>query len=252
MSVIRNILHSRLPAGKTGSDKNGDFFVAIQKLTGFRPKEISYYETAFTHRSLNKKDGLGNDLNYERLEFLGDAMLGAIIAAYLYKEAPKGNEGYLTKMRSRIVSRKRLNELGKELNLVDFIETNIPKEQFGLNIYGNLFEALIGAIFLDRSYKYVEKFIYKQVIDPYVNIERLEGQVISYKSLLIEWCQKEKRTFEFDAYEDTGKDETKHFAVKLRIGSKVVAKARATSKKKAEEKAAKRAFYVFQKNIEIG
>lgn len=243
MSVIRNILHSR-------SDKSGNFFDAIQKLIGFKPKAISYYRTAFTHRSLNKKDEAGNDLNYERLEFLGDAMLGAIIAAYLFKKAPNGDEGYLTKMRSRIVSRKHLNELGKDLNLVNFIETDVPIEQFGHNIHGNLFEALIGAIFLDRSYKYARKFIYDCVINPYVDIEQLEGQVISYKSLLIEWCQKEKRSFDFEVYEDTGKDEVKHFAVKLRIDNKVAAKARGTSKKKAEEKASKRAFYVFQKNIE--
>lgn len=243
MSVIRNILHSR-------SDKDGNFFMAVQKLIGFKPKDISYYQRAFTHRSLNKKDALGNDMNYERLEFLGDAMLGAIIAAYLFRQAPKEDEGYLTKMRSRIVSRKHLNELGKDLNLISFIESDVPKEQFGHNIHGNLFEALVGAIYLDRSYRYVKKFIFDRVINPYVDIEQLEGQVISYKSLFIEWCQKEKKIFDFDVYEDTGKDEVKHFAVKLRIDDKVVAKARATSKKKAEEKAAKRAFYVFQKNIE--
>jgi len=88
------------------------------------------------------------------------------------------------------------------------------------------------------------------VVGPYVDIESLEGQVISYKSLLIEWCQKEKKNFHFDIYEDTGKDEVKHFAVKLRISDKVVAKARATSKKKAEEKASKRAYFAFQKRID--
>ncbi|HET8839211.1 MAG TPA: ribonuclease III [Flavobacteriaceae bacterium] len=249
MSVIRDILNSRLPASKTGSDKGGDFFSSIQKLIGFKPKQIDYYKTAFTHRSLRKKDDLGNDLNYERLEFLGDAMLGASIAAFLFRKAPTGNEGYLTKMRSKIVSRKHLNELGKDLKLVNLIETSIPKEQFGENIHGNLFEALIGAIYLDRGYKYVLKFIDSNVIVPYVDIDQLEGQVISYKSLLIEWCQKEKRDFDFEVYEDTGKDEAKHFAVKLRIGGKVVAKARDTSKKKAEEKTAKRAYYAFQKSI---
>src|SRR5699024_10679631 len=119
--------------------------------------------------------------------------------------------------------RKHLNELGKDLNLVDFIETNTSQEQFGANIHGNLFEALIGAIYLDRSYKYAERFIYDRVIGPYVDIEQLEGLVISYKSLLIEWCQKEKKTFDLETYEDTGKDEVKHFAVKLRIDGKVVA-----------------------------
>lgn len=242
MSVIRNILNSR-------SEKNGDFFLSIQKLIGFKPKQLDYYQMAFTHRSLKKKDDFGNDLNYERLEFLGDAMLSANIAAFLYKKAPDGNEGYLTKMRSKIVSRKHLNELGKDLKLVSFIETNVPEKHFGENIHGNLFEALLGAIYLDRGYKYVQKFITSTVIVPYVDLEQLEGLVISYKSLLIEWCQKAKKEFNFEIYEDTGKDEVKHFAVKLRVEGKVVAKARDTSKKKAEEKTAKRAYYAFSKSI---
>jgi ribonuclease-3 len=243
MSVIRNILNSR-------SSKSGNFYIAMQKILGFKPKHISYYEKAFTHRSLNQKDKLGNAVNFERLEFLGDAMLSAVIAGYLFKTVPGGNEGYLTKMRSKIVSRKHLNELGKDLNLIEFVQTNIPKEQFGVNIHGNLFEALIGAIYGDRGYKYCKRFIYERVINPYVDIEQLEGKVISYKSLLIEWCQKKKKTFNFEIYEDTGNDEIKHFAVKLRIEERVVAKARATSKKKAEEKASKRAYYVLQTRID--
>ena len=162
---------------------------------------------------------------------------------------PQGDEGYLTKMRSKIVSREHLNELGKELNLIDFVESKIPKGNFGNNIHGNLFEALVGAIFLDRGYKYCEKFIYDRVIIPHVDITKLEGKVISYKSLLIEWCQKEKKTFDYYVYEDTGNDDLRHFSVKLSINKKVVAKARATSKKKAEEKASKRAFFAFQTEI---
>ena len=153
-------------------------------------------------------------------------------------------------MRSKIVSRKHLNELGKDLELIKHIQTNISTDQFGTNIHGNLFEALIGAIYLDRGYRYVRKFIFERVIAPYVDIEQLEGTVISYKGLLIEWCQKEKKPFNYEIYEDTGKDELKHFAVKLRIESRVVAKARATSKKKAEEKASKRAYYALQSKIE--
>ena len=242
MNVIRNILSSR-------SGKNGNFFDAIQNIIGFKPKTIEHYKRAFIHRSLNKKDSFGNDLNYERLEFLGDAMLSSIIAAYLYNEVPGGDEGYLTKMRSKVVSRKHLNELGSDLGLIKFVESNVPKDNFGQNIHGNLFEALVGAIYLDRGYKYCEKFIYQRVVAPYVDIEQLEGKVISYKSLLIEWCQKQKHKFNYEVYEDTGKDELKHFAVKLWIDGKVVAKARATSKKKAEEKASKRAYYAFQNKI---
>ncbi|GGK14336.1 ribonuclease 3 [Yeosuana aromativorans] len=198
---------------------------------------------------MNIKDGEGNAINYERLEFLGDAMLGAVIASHLYVEVPSGDEGYLTKMRSKIVSREHLNELGKDLNLINLIESKIASSQFGDNIHGNLFEALVGAIFLDKGFKYCEKFIYKRVIIPYVDIAQLEGKVISYKSLLIEWCQKEKKTFNYHVYEDTGNDEVRHFSVKLSVDNKVVSKARATSKKKAEEKASKRAFFVFQNKM---
>ncbi|MEM9143977.1 MAG: putative dsRNA-binding protein, partial [Bacteroidota bacterium] len=122
----------------------------------------------------------------------------------------------------------------------------IPKSHFGDNIHGNVFEALVGAIYLDRGYKYCEKFINERVIDPYVDIEQLEGKVISYKSLIIEWCQKQKKAFNYNVYEDTGNDTLKHFAVKLSIDGKVMAKARATSKKKAEEGASKRAYYALQ------
>ena len=242
MSYIRNILNSR-------SKSNGNFFSSMVKILGFKPRHIKFYETAFTHRSMNIKNSKGHAINYERLEFLGDAMLSAVIASHLYVEVPSGDEGYLTKMRSKIVSREHLNELGKELKLIEFVDSKIPKGQFGDNIHGNLFEALIGAIFLDKGYKFCEKFIYTRVIIPHVDIERLEGKVISYKSLLIEWCQKEKKAFNYDVYEDTGNDDIRHFSVKLSIDKKVVSKARATSKKKAEEKASKRAYFVFQNQI---
>jgi ribonuclease-3 len=228
------------------SKEDGDFFLGISNILGFKPKKLSIYKKAFLHRSANIRDKNGLPLNYERLEFLGDSMLGTIISRYLYNEVPNGDEGYLTKMRSKIVSRKHLNELGKDLNLISFVESRIPKSHFGDNIHGNVFEALVGAIYLDRGYDYCEKFINDRVIKPYVDIEQLEGKVISYKSLVIEWCQKQKKEFNYKVYEDTGKDPLKHFAVKLSIDDRVMAKARATSKKKAEEKASKRAFFALQ------
>ena len=242
MKSIRNILNSRFK-------RNGNFFMELTKILGFKPKNVKYFRKAFTHRSMNTKDTKGNPFNYERLEFLGDAMLSSVIASHLYLEVPSGDEGYLTKMRSKVVSREHLNELGKDLKLINLVESKIPAGQFGDNIHGNLFEALVGAIFLDRGYKYCEKFIFKRVIIPYVDIETLEGRVISYKSLLIEWCQKEKKTFGYNVYEDTGNDDVRHFSVKLSIDEKVISKARATSKKKAEEKASKRAFFAFQSSI---
>jgi len=242
MNYMRDILNSR-------SNNDGNFFLELKKILRFKPKSKDLYLKAFTHRSMNIKDDKGNPINYERLEFVGDAIISAVIASYLFGEVPQGDEGYLTKMRSKVVSREHLNELGKELNLIDLVESKIPKNNFGNNIHGNLFEALVGAIFLDRGYKHCEKFIYQKIINPHVDIETLEGKVISYKSLLIEWCQKEKKTFDYDVYEDTGNDELKHFSVKLSIDDKVISKARATSKKKAEEKASKRAFFAFQSRI---
>ncbi|MBT8270786.1 MAG: ribonuclease III, partial [Bacteroidia bacterium] len=137
MHFVRNIFNSR-------SGKDGNFFVRIKAILGFKPKILNIYRVAFTHRSMNRKDKDGNAINYERLEFLGDAMLSAIIATHLYNEVPQGDEGYLTKMRSKIVSREHLNELGKELDLIEYVESKIPKDNFGNNIYGNLFEALVG------------------------------------------------------------------------------------------------------------
>lgn|SRR5699024_8876292 len=230
-------------------NKDEEFYHALKKILGFRPKDLSIYERAFTHRSTNEKNN-GLPLNYERLEFLGDAMLGAVIAAYLFKKVPEGDEGYLTKMRSKVVSREHLNELGRDLNLVKFLKTGTSVHQFGGNIYGNIFEALVGAIYLDRGIRYCEKFIHKRVIKPYVDIKKLEGKVISYKSLFIEWCQKNKKTFQFETFEDNGKEELKHFGVRLKLNDEIIAKARATSKKKAEERAAKRAYYKYRMSIE--
>jgi ribonuclease-3 len=243
MSIIKKIF------SKSRSPEDGIFFDAIQKILSFEPKNIEHYKTAFTHRSSNRLNTEGHPINYERLEFLGDAMLSSSIAAHLFNKAPHGNEGYLTKMRSKIVSREHLNELGKDLNLIRFIESKVPVQHFGENIHGNIFESLIGAIFLDRGYSYCEKFIQKRVIIPYVDISRLEGKITSYKSLVIEWCQKEKKIFHYDIFEDNAIDGQRLFGVKLSIDDKVIAKARATSKKKAEEKASQRAYFAFQEKM---
>ena len=244
MSIIRKIFQ------KSRSEEDGIFFTDMQKILGFKPIEISYYKKAFIHRSTSKIDPEGNPINYERLEFLGDAMLSSIIAAHLFSKAPAGDEGYLTKMRSKIVSREHLNELGRDLNLVRFLDSKVPIQHFGENIHGNLFEALVGAIYLDRGYTFCEKFIQKRVVVPYVDIAKLEGKVISYKSLLIEWCQKEKKKFHFDIFEDNDTSGERLFGVKFSIDDKVIAKARASSKKKAEEKACQRAYFAFQDKID--
>jgi ribonuclease-3 len=242
MSFFRKIITSR-------SKEDETFYREIKSILGFRPVNLEFYKKAFIHRSIKNVDAKGNTQNYERLEFLGDAMLGAAIASYLFKKVPSGNEGYLTQMRSKIVSRDHLNELGRDLNLIKFVKSNVAKSKFGENINGNVFEALVGAIYLDLGYRYCKKFVYKRVIKPYVDIPKLEGKITSYKSLFIEWCQKEKKDFLFDVYDDTGNDPVRHFSVKLILENKIIAKGRATSKKKAEEIAAKRGYFAFQKEM---
>jgi len=189
MSFIRKIIKIR-------TRKEEFFYVSLKKLLGFTPKNILFYKKAFIHRSIkevNKETGLR--INYERLEFLGDAMLSAVIASHLFKEVPSGDEGYLTQMRSKIVSREHLNELGRDFNLLLFVKSNVARSKFGDDIHGNIFEALIGAIYLDRGYSYCEKFIYKRVIDPYVDVLKLEGKITSYKSYLLNGVRKRKRFF---------------------------------------------------------
>jgi len=245
LKFIRNII-------KPQEKNEEEFYVAIKKLLGFRPKNINYYKTAFIHRSVKVLDENGNPINYERMEFLGDAMLGSIIAAFLFKMVPDGDEGYLTQMRSKIVSRNQLNALGKDLGLVLFVKSTISKNRMGQNIYGNIFEALIGAIYLDRGYRYCEKFIDKRVINAFVDIPSLENKITSYKGIVIEWCQKTKKKLEFVIYEDSGNEKIRHYSVKLMLDNKVVSKGRSTSKKKAEEIASKRIYFIYQDEIRNG
>ncbi|MDE0536261.1 MULTISPECIES: ribonuclease III [unclassified Tenacibaculum] len=242
MNFLRRIV-------KPQNKEDENFYYELKELLNFKPIKLSLYKKAFTHRSLKLVDSKGNPVNYERLEFLGDAILGTVIASYLFKKVPDGDEGYLTQMRSKIVSREHLNDLGKDLDLIKFVKSNISKEHVSNNIHGNIFEALIGAIYLDRGFNYCHQFIYEQVIMPYVDIERLEGKISSYKGFVIEWCQKQKKKYKFESYEDSGNQNKKHFSVRVSIDGNIIAKGRATSKKKAEEIAAKRVYYAMQSQM---
>lgn len=234
---------------KSRSKKSEIFYAEVSKIVQFQPENIELFETAFTHRSYKKFNEKGEVINYERLEFLGDAMLGSVIAAHLYENAPKGDEGYLTQMRSKIVNRAHLNRVGKNLQLQKLLKSKAPFSHFGENIYGNLLEALIGAIYIDAGFGACENFIYKNILIEFQDLERLENKITSYKSLFIEHSQKHKKTFRFESIEDNGKDKIKHFKIHLYYDEQVIAKGRATSKKKAEEKAAQRAYYALQSQM---
>ena len=231
-------------------NKNNFLTTFLAPILGFKPKKLHFYKKALTHRSANLKDNFGNAFNYERLEYLGDAVLGAVVADYLYNIVPEANEGYLTKMRSKIVSRKYLNKIGENMGLMLLMKSNLDPAKFSKNNHGNLLEALIGAVFLDRGFKNCKRFIYDRIINPYVDLSFLEGKIISYKTLIVEWCQKEKNKLDFIFEKDLGQEQLKHFTVVLEINGKITARARATSKKKAEEKACQRAYFALQDKIQ--
>jgi ribonuclease-3 len=209
------------------------------------------YTEAFIHSSLNQFDtDTGQRINFERLEFLGDAILNAVVAAYFYKKVPHKDEGYLTQMRAKIVSRSYLNKLGKEFELIKFIKTTTRKSMFGDDIHGNILEALIGAVYLDKGFSACEKFIKNKILLKNAIFTELERKINSYKGLIINWCQKEKKNVEFEFFEDEEKTSSKQFSVQLKIEGEFVAKGIALSKKKAEEIASKKACQLFKLGVE--
>jgi len=227
---------------KSRSADEGIFFNRLKKITSLRPVNLKIYQKAFTHRSMNIKDIHGNYVNYERLEFLGDSILSVIVSKFLFNKFPSAKEGGLTKYRAKIVSRENMNQIGLKLNLIDLLELD-QKINFGENIHGNLLEALIGAVFIDRGYLKCQKFILDKIIADHVNVEQLEHSVLSYKGLLIEWGQKRKKKVRFTTTSDGGLDPEINYSTSVLINEVIIVKARGGSKKKAEEKSAKRAYY---------
>jgi ribonuclease-3 len=152
-------------------------------------------------------------------------------------------------MRSKIVRRDFLNEIGKGLGLQKLLRSNVIHQHYGEDIHGNLLEALIGAVLVDMGYDTCVNFIQTKVIDPHVNLEALENKVLSYKALLMNWFQRNKMTYNYELFDDTGNESQKHHGARLFVNGKVVAKARETSKKRAVEKASQRAYYMYQDQI---
>ncbi|AYO58521.1 ribonuclease III [Chryseobacterium sp. 6424] len=227
------------------SEKDYLLSIEISKITGCNVQNINLYREAFSLKTASKTP----THNYERLEFLGDSVLGAIISCHLFSTYPQANEGYLTQMKSKIVNRKNLNKLGEELRLTDFIQ-NDSSCTLSENISGNLFEALIGALYLDVDYETCKKVVLERLLTP-SEINKLENKIVSYKSLLLEWSQKKKVQIRYDTYEEIQPGRNLVFRSVVWLDDQKVANATETSKKKAEEKAAQRAFYMLNKKQSI-
>ena len=227
---------------RPSAKKDKMFFSRLRKITSIKPRNKVIYHTAFTHRSLNLKDDKGHLINFERLEFLGDSILSIAVSSFLYEKFPFAKEGTLTKYRAKIVSRENLNQIGQKIGLINFLDQE-SKVNFGKNIHGNLLEALVGAIFIDQGYKKCNEFIIKKILEDHVDIDQLQHAVLSYKGFLIEWGQKTKKNIKFKTNSDDGLDPDFNYTTEVYLNEKQIVKARGISKKKSEEKAAKRAFH---------
>ena len=221
--------------------KDKKFRESLKNVLGFYPGNISLYRKAFTHSSAAPEIMEGVKDSYERLEFLGDAVLSAIIADYLFKKFPFKDEGFLTKMRSKIVSRVQLNKLSMRFGLQKFIDADFGFSRNTHSVHGDVFEALIGAIYLDKGYTFTNSFIKDKIILQHLDIEEIEQTETDFKSKLIEWAQKEKKAFAFVVVEEVMNGNEKQYVIEARIDQQPFGKGQSNSKKRAEQIAAEKA-----------
>ncbi len=169
----------------------------LKNILGCSPKNIFLYKTALIHKSCSHIDSKGNKINNERLEYLGDTVLSTIVGDYLFKKYPLQGEGFLTEMRAKIVSRSSLNSLARKIGLVDLIEYNKTLNLGFASIYGDAFEALTGALYLDKGYKKTYEILIGRVFTVYMDVAEVEKKQWNYKSKIIDWAQKNKKQISF-------------------------------------------------------
>lgn len=211
---------------------------ALKNILGFSPKYLPFYVTAFTHRSSN--DHL--EANNERLEFLGDAFIGSIVGAYLFKKYPNKDEGFLTEMRSKIVSRQSLNEIALKMGIQKLIRFNKHDKMLRRsNIFGNSLEALVGAIYLDKGFDKTEQFILKNLLYNYVDMDDLESTDYNFKNKLYNWAQVNNRVVDFVTLGESNEAGRRVFTVGIEIDGELFIKATGYNKKQAGQTAAQKA-----------
>jgi ribonuclease III len=211
-------------------------FLKFKNLLGFYPNNLSLYQKAFRHKSATGPDLPSN----ERLEFLGDAVLGAVVSHFLFRRFPFKDEGYLSKMRSKIVSRDHLNKLALKLGIDLLIVKGPDRRASFKSLHGDAFEALLGAIYIDKGYDFTKNYILNRILKFHVDIDELERTDFDFKSRLINYCQKEKKVFTFDTKE-SGAAHEKRFYVSALIDGEKLGEGTDFSKKRAEQKAAEEA-----------
>lgn len=213
---------------------------ALREVMGFYPHSIDHYKTALTHKSSGRKADNGKMLNNERLEFLGDAMLDAVVGHIVYERFPSKREGFLTNTRSKLVSRESLGKLAKEMGLADLIQSRGEQRSHNSYMAGNAFEALVGAIYLDQGYSAVQRFMEKRILKQVVNIDKVAYKEVNFKSKLLEWTQKNRVKMEFCMLKQTTDAKgSPVFGFKVEIEGVEGGNGQGFSKKEAQQIAAK-------------
>ncbi|GAA4926108.1 ribonuclease III [Mucilaginibacter defluvii] len=222
---------------------NRKYVKTLKNLLGFVPGNLSLYRMAFRHKSVaqNVKNGVKN--SNERLEFLGDAVLGSVVAEVLFKLYPYKDEGFLTELRSKIVSRVNLNQLGRKLGFEQLVEydTRILSTGRQGSLLGDAFEALIGAVYLDKGYEFTKDFLINHIIKSHIDIHTLEMTETNFKSKLIEWCQRHGKDISFDLVSNQEGESTKLFTIQTIIDGEPLGLGKEFSKKNAEKLSAEKA-----------
>jgi len=220
------------------SSPDKQLLLQLEHLLGFSPSHIAYYRIALMHRSRPEEISDNN----ERLEFLGDAILGAIVAEYLFKKYPYQPEGYLTELRSKIVRRETMNNVALRMGLNKMVQYN--QNDRGLSrshIFGNALEALIGAVYLDQGFTKTRTFILNQIIRSYIDIATMESTDTNFKNQLLSWAQRNNRVLSFDTIDEKMEGTRKLFTVGIVLDGEVVATGTGYNKKEAGQVAAKNA-----------
>lgn len=216
---------------------------SFYNILGFYPRNIELYKQALTHRSVNHKNSEGKKYNNERLEYLGDAILGAVVGDILYKHFPGKKEGFLTNARSRVVQRETLGRLADDMGLTELIQSNLMGKTHNSYMAGNAFEALIGAVYLDRGYEFCVKFVNERILGKYINLEKIASKESNFKSRFLELCQKYRFEATFELLKETREEETLSplFLSRVTICGIECGRGSGYSKKESHQMAAKEA-----------
>lgn len=227
-----------------------DFNSRLKKILGFSPGNVKLYEIAFIHRSASFTLPDGKKVNNERLEYLGDSVLDTILSDFLFEKFPDSSEGFMTKIRSRIVNREVLNHLAVSMGINKILICNISSVHPTKNLYGDALEALIGSVFLDKGFKKTRKFFLRNVLNKYLDLDLIVKTDTDYKSLVFEWVQKNKSNLIFTYNEEYDFNLKKSvFSTTLIIDKEEFGEGYGSSKKEAEQKAASQAWKRLKDNF---